>query len=62
MKFRSTRGLEKGIASADAIINGISKDGGLYVPDEFPLIYDKLKKNTTIKYEDLAFNVINEYF
>ena len=62
MKFRSTRGLEKGIASADAIINGISKDGGLYVPDEFPLIYGKLKKNTTIKYEDLAFNVINEYF
>lgn len=62
MKFRSTRGLEKEIASAKAIINGISKDGGLYVPDEFPKVYDELKKNTEIKYEDLAFKVINEYF
>lgn len=62
MKFRSTRGLEKGIASANAIINGISKDGGLYVPDEFPKIYENLKTNTSIKYEDLAFKVINEYF
>lgn len=62
MKFRSTRGLEKNIASAKAIINGISKDGGLYVPDEFPKIYDELKKETKIKYEDLAFKVIKQYF
>ena len=62
MKFRSTRGLEREIASAKAIINGISKDGGLYVPDDFPKIYDELKKDTKIKYEDLAFKVINEYF
>ena len=62
MKFRSTRGLEKEIASAKAIINGISKDGGLYVPDEFPKVYDELKKNTKINYEELAFKVINEYF
>lgn len=62
MKFRSTRGLEKEISSAEAIINGIAKDGGLYVPDEFPKVYDKLKENTNIKYEELAFKVINEYF
>jgi threonine synthase len=62
MKFRSTRGLEKDVVSARAIINGISKDGGLYVPDEFPKVYDELKKDTHIKYEDLAFKVINEYF
>lgn len=62
MKFRSTRGMEKEIPSSEAIINGIAKDGGLYVPDEFPKIYDKLKENTNIKYEDLAFKVINEYF
>ena len=62
MKFRSTRGLDKEIPSAEAIINGIAKDGGLYVPDEFPKVYDKLKENTNIKYEELAFKVINEYF
>ncbi len=62
MKFRSTRGLEKDILSAKAIINGISKDGGLYVPDEFPKVYDELKQDTHIKYEELAFKIINEYF
>lgn len=62
MKFRSTRGLEKEIPSAKAIINGIAKDGGLYVPDEFPKVYDKLKEDTNLKYEDLAFKVISEYF
>ena len=62
MKFRSTRGLENEVASAKAIINGISKDGGLYVPDEFPKVYDSLKANTEIGYEDLAFKIINEFF
>lgn len=62
MKFRSTRGMEKDMPSAKAIINGIAKDGGLYVPDEFPKVYDELKKDTKVKYEELAFKVINEYF
>ncbi len=62
MKFRSTRGMEKDMPSARAIINGIAKDGGLYVPDEFPKVYDELKKDTKVSYEDLAFKVINEYF
>lgn len=62
MKFRSTRGMEKDMPSAKAIINGIAKDGGLYVPDEFPKVYDELKKDTKVEYEELAFKVINEYF
>ena len=62
MKFRSTRGMEKDMPSAKAIINGIAKDGGLYVPDEFPKVYDELKKETKVEYEELAFKVINEYF
>eukprot|EP00831_Metopus_contortus_P062470 TRINITY_DN545_c0_g1_i2.p2 TRINITY_DN545_c0_g1~~TRINITY_DN545_c0_g1_i2.p2 ORF type:complete len:487 (-),score=67.23 TRINITY_DN545_c0_g1_i2:930-2390(-) len=33
-----------------------------YVPDEFPKVYDELKKDTHIGYEKLAFKVINEYF
>lgn len=62
MKFRSTRGAEESISSAKAIINGLSKDGGLYVPDEFPEVYNSLKKDTTVSYEDLAFKIISQYF
>ncbi|SFC76760.1 threonine synthase [Clostridium uliginosum] len=62
MHFISTRGLENGVVSAMAIINGISKDGGLYVPEEFPKVYDSLKKENDLSYEELAFKIINEYF
>ncbi|GAA0078363.1 threonine synthase [Clostridium sp. CTA-5] len=62
MYFRSTRGLENGVTSAIAIINGISKDGGLYVPESFPNIYSSLKEKNDLTYEELAFNIIKEYF
>ena len=41
MKFQSTRGAEKGVASAEAIIKGIAKDGGLFVPESFPELYSR---------------------
>lgn len=62
MKFQSTRGAEKGVASAEAIIKGIAKDGGLFVPESFPELYSKIKDNMDLSYEDLAFKVISEYF
>ena len=49
MKFQSTRGLEKNVASAEAIIKGIAKDGGLFVPDSFPNLYDNLKKDKNLQ-------------
>lgn len=62
MRFISTRGGEKDISSSQAIINGISKDGGLYVPLNFPYLFEKIKDKTSISYEEVAFEVIKEYF
>ena len=63
MKFQSTRGSEKGVASAEAIIKGIAKDGGLFVPDgTIPDLYKTLKKEKGLTYEELAFKIIKEYF
>ena len=62
MKFQSTRGLESGVASAEAIIKGIAKDGGLFVPESFPNLYSQLVKEQGLSYEDLAFKIIKEYF
>ncbi|MCF0149095.1 MAG: threonine synthase [Clostridium sp.] len=62
MRFISTRGGEKDISSSQAIINGISKDGGLYVPEGFPNLFEKLKCNTTATYEDIALEVLKAYF
>jgi threonine synthase len=62
MKFQSTRGMESGINSAEAIIRGIAKDGGLFVPESFPNLYSELIKEKGLSYEDLAFKIIKEYF
>ena len=37
MRFVSTRGKEK-VTGAEAIVQGLAKDGGLYVPEKFPKI------------------------
>ena len=62
MRFQSTRGSEKGISSSEAIIRGIAKDGGLFVPESFSNLYDKLRYNKGLSYEALAFEIIKEYF
>ena len=40
MLYQSTRDKTVAIASADAIIQGLSRDGGLFVPDTIPLLPD----------------------
>jgi len=36
MRYLSTRGDLKKISGAEAIVHGLSDDGGLYVPESFP--------------------------
>ena len=36
MQYRSTRGLSPEIDSAQAVLNGLAADGGLYLPAEMP--------------------------
>ena len=62
MRFTSTRGGEKAITSSEAIINGISKYGGLYVPLSFPNLFDKVKDKSNMTYEEISFEVIKEFF
>lgn len=62
MKFVSTRGGERDIKSSKAIINGIANDGGLYVPEKFPSIYEEIKSKPDICYEDLANKIIGKFF
>ena len=62
MDFRSTRGAEVGIKSSEAIIKGIAKDGGLFVPDSFKNIYNSLVSERKASYEEIAFSIIKEFF
>ena len=42
MYYSSTRGTEEKVTASQAIIKGISNDGGLYVPSEFPNVKNEL--------------------
>ena len=38
MNYRSTRNSNEYVSSAQAIINGIAPDGGLYIPETIPAL------------------------
>ena len=41
MNFISTRNAAEAVSSAEAILTGLSSDGGLFVPTAFPSINTK---------------------
>lgn len=58
MKYLSTRGNEEKISASKAIIKGLSDDGGLYVPTNFPNLRDKLIDFSKYSYTELAYNIL----
>ena len=61
MDFYSTRG-EGPVSGARAIVNGIAKDGGLYVPSSFPKITaDDLSDMVELEYYERAAYVMSLY-
>ena len=61
-KYQSTRGSEKRLAAAGAVIAGIAEDKGLYVPDEIPELPFDIENMTGLKYKEVAFKVIKSFF
>ncbi|UKI21856.1 MAG: hypothetical protein L6V83_02470 [Christensenella sp.] len=41
MKYTSTRNSKVEISASQAIVKGISDDGGLFVPSSFPILSEK---------------------
>lgn len=62
MKYISTRGNDIVNSSMEAILNGIASDSGLYVPEHIPAIKDKLESLSNLNYEELAVEILNEFF
>lgn len=62
MLFYSTRGDEKRVFSEEAIISGLAKDGGLFVPEKFPNLSNKLEDFRGLSYEALACEIIKLFF
>lgn len=62
MFYNSTRNSTLKVNSAEAITQGISADGGLFVPESIPAIsLDEIKSVSDMKYSDRAAFVFSKY-
>ncbi|WP_062551525.1 threonine synthase [Peptoniphilus phoceensis] len=59
MKFLSTRNSNLKISGREAIVKGISEDGGLFVPESFPSF--DIMENLDLSYADLAHKILSLY-
>ncbi|ADL52568.1 threonine synthase [Clostridium cellulovorans] len=62
MEYKSTRTKTQPISSSEAIIKGISQDGGLYVPVEIPKLDIPVASLKDLEYKDLAFDIMKRFF
>ena len=61
MYFISTRGGEK-VTGAQAIVQGLAKNGGLYVPETFPSVSaDELQSMAEMSYPERAAFILGKY-
>lgn len=61
MQFISTRGGEK-VSGAQAIVQGLAKNGGLYVPETFPKITEEeMRQMADMDYPERAAFVLGKY-
>ena len=62
MIYRSTRGGEERLTAAQAVIRGISENGGLFVPLEMPKLKVSIDEIKDMNYQQVAKMVIGEFF
>lgn len=56
--YSSTRGGEKGVTSSQAILKGLADDGGLFMPDQIPVLDRSLKELSGMSYRGVAYEVM----
>ncbi|MDO8838761.1 MAG: threonine synthase [Parvibaculum sp.] len=62
MKYVSTRGAAPELDFEDALLAGLARDGGLYVPAEWPQLSErKIRAFAGLPYEEVAFRVMRPY-
>ncbi|HBZ42732.1 MAG TPA: threonine synthase [Maritimibacter sp.] len=62
MKYISTRGTAPVLSFEDAMLTGLARDGGLYVPESVPtLTHDEIASFAALSYEEVAFKVMRPF-
>ncbi|MBQ2753276.1 MAG: threonine synthase [Firmicutes bacterium] len=58
MKYIGTRNKEITATASEAILKGICEDGGLFIPDEMPVMDKSLDELVKLDYRELAYEVM----
>ena len=62
IQYQSTRGSKNIKTAAQAVIQGIAEDKGLYVPDQIPALPKKIEELVGRPYKEVAFEIIGAFF
>ena len=62
MRYISTRGQAPALSFEQAMLTGLARDGGLYVPEAVPtLTPDEISALAGLSYEDAAFRIMRPF-
>ena len=62
MKFYSTNKKTNPVSFKEAVLKGIAEDGGLYLPESFPILKDDFLSNIEkFSFNEIAFEVLNSF-
>lgn len=61
IKYISTRGGNESLEASEAIIQGLSNNGGLFVPTSIPMMDFTLEELLTFDYKKLAYEVMSKF-
>lgn len=59
--YHSTRNSEETATVSEAILKGLTSDGGLFVPDSIPKLNVSLEDLTKMSYQEIAYAVMKEF-
>lgn len=62
LMYKSTRGDDEILTASQAVICGLAKDGGLFVPTCFPKLSVPVSSLVGKNYREIAYYVLKEYF
>lgn len=62
IRYRSTRNHEDVATASQAILNGLSKDGGLYMPEKIPAFDIPLARLAGLSYSETAYEVMSRFY
>lgn len=59
--YRSTRGNGSTVTASNAILKGLSEDGGLFVPDQIPVLDVPVEQLAQMSYPEVAYEVMSRF-